>query len=182
MIANLTQNLSKVARVIGMVWHRLPITTVTVLLVLCAWFYSRVTISSAASAPPAMNLATIGYPPLALIQPMPVSFPPHVGIKPGGTHVRRGRTLRSTDRAHSEFRRKIVGQNEIDYVAKDVTIRLFVPAPASKPTRVSRGERIVRFGKDVTVRYFDDPQAPGAKTRPVVAATRSAEGSLAVSK
>lgn len=84
--------------------------------------------------------------------------------------------------AHSEFRKKIVGQNEIDYVTKDVTIRLFLPTPVPTPNRVSRGERIVKFGKDVTVRYFDDPPAPAAKTRPVATAPQSTEGSLAVSK
>jgi hypothetical protein len=191
MIANLTQNLSKAARATGIaaVWHRVPITTVTVLLILCTWFYSRVTLSSAAnSAPPAIRLTALEYPPLALLQPMPLSFRPDVRINTGRAHVRKGRAPMATGRAHSskvahsEFRKKIVGQNEIDYVAKDVTIRLFLPAPLPKPSRVARGERIVKFGKDVTVRYFDDPEAPSAKTRPVAAPTQSTEGPLAVSK
>jgi len=201
MIAHLTQNLCKAARATGIaaVWHRVPITTVTVLLILCIWFYNRVTLSlSANSAPPPMRLAALEYPPLALIQPMPLSFRPDVRINTGRAHVRRGRAPMATDRAHpdhahpdrahpakaahSEFRKKIVGPNEVDYVTKDVTIRLFEPTPAPKPTRVSRGDRVVKFGKDVTVRYFDDPQAPTAKTRPVAAAAPSTEGSLADSK
>lgn len=53
----------------------------------------------------------------------------------------------------SRFRRVQVGQDEVDYVAEDVTIRYFTSTSARpKPA----GERLVNFGEDVTVRYFDD--------------------------
>jgi len=50
-----------------------------------------------------------------------------------------------------------VGNNELDYVAQDVTVRYFTPKFA--PRRV--GERHVEYiGEDVTVRYFTPKLAP----------------------
>ncbi len=45
-----------------------------------------------------------------------------------------------------------MGQNEVDYVAKDVTIRRFRSTPALQ-MRVA--EKRIDFGEDVTVRYFE---------------------------
>lgn len=72
----------------------------------------------------------------------------------------------------SGFRRVRVGQNEVDYIAEDVTIRHFTnPARLQTPAWVKQ----VNFGKDVTVRYFGSkpPVAPLAQTVP--AADRSVE-------
>jgi hypothetical protein len=75
--------------------------------------------------------------------------------------------------ADSAFKRVRVGQNEVDYIAEDVTIRRFTTKPASPQRRA--GERQVDFGEDVTVRYFASkpPAAPAAP--PVSAAARSVE-------
>jgi hypothetical protein len=54
--------------------------------------------------------------------------------------------------AGSGFKRVRVGQNEVDYIAEDVTIRRFTPKPARPQMRV--WEKQVNFGEDVTVRYF----------------------------
>jgi hypothetical protein len=57
-----------------------------------------------------------------------------------------------------------VGQNEIDYIAEDVTIRYFDHEPASPGIGV--GYKEVNFGEDVTVRYFA-PKNSGAPEKPV---------------
>jgi hypothetical protein len=53
------------------------------------------------------------------------------------------------------FKKVRVGPNEIDYVSDDVTIRHFDIRPATSQSR--RAMREVKFGKDVTVRYFPKP-------------------------
>jgi GAF domain len=59
----------------------------------------------------------------------------------------------------SAFRRVRVGQNEVDYIGDDVTVRLFTDKPAAK--RIQRANsRIAHIGSDVTVRYFTPPQPP----------------------
>ncbi len=74
--------------------------------------------------------------------------------------------------AGSGFRLVRVGQNEVDYVAEDVTIRSFKPKPAPRQVRV--GEKRVDFGDDVTVRYFaSKPDA--SQAQPVSGAARSVE-------
>lgn len=51
------------------------------------------------------------------------------------------------------FKRRRVGNNEVDYIAQDVTIREFRSAPA--PTSRRAFPKQVNIGEDVTVRYFD---------------------------
>jgi len=53
------------------------------------------------------------------------------------------------------FKRVRVGPNEVDEIAEDVTIRYF-EIKHGKP-RILRNAREVKFGDDVTVRYFADP-------------------------
>jgi hypothetical protein len=62
----------------------------------------------------------------------------------------------------SAFRRVRVGENEIDDVADDVTVRHFI-----SPLRLRSGYNQVEFGKDVTVRYFASNGATGSATTPV---------------
>lgn len=57
-----------------------------------------------------------------------------------------------TKASRSAFKRVRVGENEIDYIADDVTVRHFIPSPSQQ--RVHAGYNQVEFGKDVTVRYF----------------------------
>ncbi len=60
----------------------------------------------------------------------------------------------------SAFRRIRIGQNEVDYVAEDVTIRIFKHNSEASPTRVAYKQ--VNFGNDVTVRYI----SPNPTVRP----------------
>jgi hypothetical protein len=57
-----------------------------------------------------------------------------------------------TKAASSTFRRVRVGQNEVDYIAEDVTIRHLTTKPALP--RVRGGYKEVHIGEDVTVRDF----------------------------
>src|SRR5579864_62966 len=71
--------------------------------------------------------------------------------------------------ASSAFQRVRVGQNEVDYIADDVTIRRFTPTSA--PPQMPVGEKQVDFGEDVTVRYFASKPPVASKALPVSAAT-----------
>ena len=51
------------------------------------------------------------------------------------------------------------GPNEVDYVADDVTMRVFIDKPAPKRNRPPNS-RVAQFGDDVTVRYFTPPPTP----------------------
>ena len=69
------------------------------------------------------------------------------------------------------FRRVRISQNEVDYIAEDVTIRHFTSKPARTQMRV--GEKRVNFGEDVTVRYFVSKPPVTSQAQPVPAAERS---------
>lgn len=73
----------------------------------------------------------------------------------------------------SGFRRVRIDQNEVDYIAEDVTIRHFT-SNAARP-RMLVGERLVNFGQDVTVRYFGSKSQVAPLIQPVPAAERSVE-------
>lgn len=73
----------------------------------------------------------------------------------------------------SGFRRVRIDENEVDYIAEDVTIRHFT-SNAARP-RMLAGERLVNFGQDVTVRYFGSKSQVAPQIQPVPAAERSVE-------
>ncbi len=73
----------------------------------------------------------------------------------------------------SGFKRVRVDQNEVDYIAEDVTIRSFTPKPAQPQMRAR--EMQVNFGDDVTVRYFVSKPPLASQAQPVPAAERSVE-------
>jgi hypothetical protein len=75
--------------------------------------------------------------------------------------------------AGSAFKLVRVGQNEVDYIAEDVTIRSFKPKPAPPHMRV--GEKRVDFGEDVTVRYFASKPPAASQAEQVSGAARSVE-------
>ena len=174
MIAKLGQGCLEAARAAGILamWRRVPITTVTIALVSAIWLYDYVSVSSAAaSATP--------RPGLSVEHPVPILSKPLPESKPSNS---RTQTSRAEDAktGFSGFRRKRVGQNEVDYVAEDVTIRLFTPNAA--PVRVPHVSRQVHIGRDVTVRYFEYEPVPASHTRPGVAAAQSEERSSLVTK
>ena len=108
------------------VWRRVPITTVTVTLVIGFWLYDYVSVSSAATASaPRPSIAVENVSPVA-IQSLVESQP---SVAANDARRKTHRTHRR-EAAHSAFRRKRVGQDEVDYVAKDVTIHLFNPGSA----------------------------------------------------
>jgi hypothetical protein len=76
--------------------------------------------------------------------------------------------------AGSAFKLVRVGQNEVDYIAEDVTIRRFTPKPQHRP-QMRVGEKRVDFGEDVTVRYFASKPPAASQAQPVSGAARSVE-------
>ena len=80
----------------------------------------------------------------------------------------------------STFRRLRVGQNEVDYIAEDVTIRQFMPK--TKYAQGSNRYEQVNIGDDVTVRYFAYKPAGALQTQPVPAAAKAVERSSSLSK
>ncbi|MGD1081924.1 MAG: GAF domain-containing protein [Candidatus Sulfotelmatobacter sp.] len=86
----------------------------------------------------------------------------------------------SIKRAGSAFRRVRVGQNEVDYIAEDVTIRQF--RPRAKYTQVSNRNELVNIGDDVTVRYFAYKLAVVLQTQPAPAEAKAVERSSPLSK
>ena len=63
----------------------------------------------------------------------------------------------------SALRRIRVGQNEVDYIGDDVTVRVFTDKPAVKRSQRANG-RIAHIGSDVTVRYFTPTQPAATRT------------------
>jgi hypothetical protein len=124
-------------------WRRVPITTVTITLVIGFWLYDYVSVSSAATA-------SARRPSIAVESAAPVAVQP---LAESQSVVAVNETPKKTHRthhkktSHSAFRRKSIGQDEVDYVANDVTIRLFTPDSA--PAGVAHSTRQRHAGKDV---------------------------------
>jgi hypothetical protein len=74
----------------------------------------------------------------------------------------------------SAFKQVRVGQNEVDYIAEDVTIRRFTPTPRRR-LQLEVGEKRVDFGEDVTVRYFASKPPVASQAQPLSGAARSVE-------
>jgi hypothetical protein len=69
---------------------------------------------------------------------------------------------------NTSFRKVRVGPNEVDYIAKDVTIRHFTsnqPKPQGKV-------KLVNIGDDVTVRYFSSDSTGSSQAIPSSASTK----------
>jgi hypothetical protein len=103
----------------------------------------------------------------------------HVPVKPSPASSRLSKPqtaaggMENRKVADSAFKRVRVGENEVDYIAEDVTIRRFTPKPAPPQRRAA--EKQVNFGEDVTVRYFASKPPVAPQTPPVSAAARSVE-------
>jgi hypothetical protein len=61
-------------------------------------------------------------------------------------------------------RRARAGENEVDYIGADVTVRHFTYKPAAQRTR-SGVSRVANIGEDVTVRYFTPKPAVSSESR-----------------
>src|SRR5256885_11778531 len=102
-------------------WRRVPITTVTITLVIGFWLYDYVSVSSAAtSSAPKPSIVAQSVAPIAI-------HPESQSTIAGNDTGKKTRTLHHKKVAHSTFRRKRVGQNEVDDLANDVADRLFAP-------------------------------------------------------
>ncbi len=74
------------------------------------------------------------------------------------TGVKQARPARTT------LRRVRVGENEVDYIGDDVTVRYFTHRPAPQRKRVEES-RVAYIGDDVTVRYFSPKPAVRPNSR-----------------
>jgi len=73
-------------------------------------------------------------------------------------------SLPMKDARHTRTRLPQFGENGVDYVKEDVTVRYFTHTPPRQP--VSLGEsKVAYIGADVTVRYFSTKPAGGSGTR-----------------
>jgi putative methionine-R-sulfoxide reductase with GAF domain len=101
-----------------------------------------------------------------------------------GNHSSKARTASGTERhegvSRSAFKRVRIGQNEIDYVAEDVTVRHFTQGPALLEMR--RRNKQINIGEDVTVRYFEYTPAVLRQPAPVSVSAQSAESPPPTSK
>lgn len=134
-------------------WRRLPIAIITLAVVMVAWMYHHFEESTAMDLRTARSYGPGQSAPRGSLKP------------PSGIHPStRGRAKESKEPL-SAFKRIQVGPNEVDYVAEDVTMRVFMPRPVRTP--VDLAERKVNYGDDVTVRYFASKPTPGAQARPL---------------
>ena len=143
----------------GRRWN-LAAATVAALLVLTPWFvHNRRPTSSAVQAPivvgpqaPVLRVKQVSANGTPTLPPAPVV------VKPAGT-------------GRAKLRRVRVGENEVDYIGDDVTIRYFTPKPKATPRRVRVGASEVAYiGDDVTVRYFKPKAAAEPPTQSIGAA------------
>lgn len=147
----------------GRQW-KVAAAAVAALLVLTSWFvYNRRPASSfgpsAAQAPivvgpqaPVLRLKQVSASGTPTLQPAPVP------VKAAGT-------------GRASLRRVRVGENEVDYIMDDVTIRYFTPKPTPTTRRVRVGASEVAYiGDDVTVRYFKPRAAAVPPTQSIGAA------------
>src|SRR5579862_2279287 len=120
-------------------WNAAAAGLAAVLLIIAGFAYHHHSVSRANAASAAKSNAAQEH--VAANRPLPNS--PNSETSASGT---------ASKSPGSGFRRVRVGQDEIDYIAEDVTIRHFTSHAA--PPQMLAGERLVNFGEDVTVRYF----------------------------
>ena len=106
----------------------------------------------------------------------PVLLPENHTPRPGAVSSR----AEDIKNKRSTFRRVRVGQDEIDYISEDVTIRQFLPK--TKDSRASNRYEQVNIGDDVTVRYFAYQPAAKLQTLPAPSPPKAVERSSPLSK
>jgi hypothetical protein len=137
--------------------------TVAAVLVVTSWFVYSNRRPASSLRPSAVQALTAVEPqaPVLRLQPVsekgtPALQPAPVRVKPAGT---------------GRLRKVRVGDNEVDYVGDDVTIRYFTPKPKPTTRRVRVGASEVAYiGEDVTVRYFKRKAAAVPPTQSIGAA------------
>jgi hypothetical protein len=143
---------------------------VAAVLVLTSWFVYNHRRPASSFRPSAVQAPIAVEPQANVLRLKPVSAngtstlqPAPVLVKPAGT----GRT---------SLRRVRVGENEVDYIGDDVTIRYFTPKPKPTTRRVRVGSSEVAYiGDDVTVRYFKPKATAVPATQSISAAPMQKE-------
>jgi hypothetical protein len=102
---------------------------------------------------------------------------PAMRLHANRTSTPQARPLREEAKAaNPAFTQVQVGENEVDYVTDDVTVRYFTYNPGVH--RVRAGYRQFDIGEDVTVRYFQHAAAVASATRPASNRAHPEEPSL----
>jgi hypothetical protein len=102
-------------------------------------------------------------------------LPPAKALPATGTPQLQTTPVRRVDAraAGTAARRVRVGENEVDYIKDDVTVRYFTPKRAPHRLRNDKNQ-VAHIGDDVTVRYFKRKPALASTTSPVGIAAQPA--------
>ncbi len=159
--ATITHTLKQVAPD-GLRWNVVAVGMV-ILLTILNWLAYDHHLGSLmnSSLPQRSNVTTVQRAPAEPSRAYKLTPKPQVSLQ--GTEHR--------EAARPAFKIIRMGQNEVDYVAEDVTIRRFRSTPALQMRVVKR----IDFGEDVTVRYFESKTPVAEKTQPASVAARSIE-------
>jgi len=143
---------------------------VTAVLVLTSWFVYHNRRPASSLGPSAVQAPMIVEPQAPVLQLKQVSASGTPILEPAPLLVKPARTGRPS------LRRVRVGENEVDYIGDDVTIRYFTPKPKPTTRRVRvGGSEVAYIGDDVTVRYFKPKTAAVPATQPISAAPMQKE-------
>jgi hypothetical protein len=131
-------------------WNAIAVCLVIALAIAAAMTRHQSRIPEVANSPlPAANTSTPLTHAVEATEPM-------METQSVGTQARTWR--HDANAPNPAFKRVRVGKNEVDYVSDDVTIRNFQAQPAA--IKASTVSKKVKFGEDVTVRYFDSQSVP----------------------
>jgi GAF domain len=144
-------------RATDVTWHKrrwnLSLAAVATVLVLTCWL-------ALSDRRPASPLGSSALPRSTAIEHqvpfLPAKAVPTKGtskVQPAAVPAKEARTARTMPQ------RVRVGENEVDYIGEDVTVRYFTPEPAPQRGRVEETQ-VAHIGEDVTVRYFTPKPAP----------------------
>jgi hypothetical protein len=138
---------------------------VAAVLVLTSWFVYNNRRPASSFRPSAVQAPTVVEPEAPVVRVKQVSAKGTPALQPAPVLVKPAGTGRAS------FRRVRVGENEVDYIGDDVTIRYFTPKPKPTTRRVRVGASEVAYiGDDVTVRYFKPQAAAVPPTQSIGAA------------
>ena len=141
---------------------------VAAVLVLTSWFFYNHRRPASSLRPSAVQA------PIALEPQAPVLRLQQVSEK--GTPALQPAPVRVKPAGTGRLRKVRVGDNEVDYIGDDVTIRYFTPKPKPRTRRVRAGASEVAYiGDDVTVRYFTPKAAAVPPTQSISTAPMQKE-------
>lgn len=136
----------------NLVWNGAAISLVLALAIIAAVARHYSTLPSLAES--SHNVVAPASNPAPALPQQPTSAMPVVRAK--------GAPVHDAGAPSSAFRRVRVRNNEVDYIADDVTVRQFRARPEPKKARA--WSKQVNIGQDVTVRYFNSAPATGRPT------------------